>query len=182
MKHFKTGFLFFLIFLAACSEQLDFNQAEGFNHSPVMQTSLAYFTLFPNDFMDSVTGAEILNGRSDISDFRIFENSFLRDNLQKIVIDIEVKNEITKNFTALVEFLDDNGTIIYTFSTNIISSQNLAFTHQEIIQISSNPTIVNATKVRILVALSSSSSNPLIENDPSEFEFKSSGTYFIETR
>ena len=50
--------------------------------------------------MDPVTGTEIVNGVSDVSDFRILENSYLRDNLQKIIIDIEVKNEITRDFTA----------------------------------------------------------------------------------
>ncbi|MDB4167923.1 hypothetical protein OAC92_01380 [Polaribacter sp.] len=180
MKHLKTVIFFLFIVLAACSEKLDFNQAEEFNHSPVFKTSLVYFTLFPNDFMDPVTGTEIVNGISDISDFRILENSYLRDNLQKIIIDIEVKNEITRDFTAVIEFLDDNGTIIYTLSTLNIPAQNLAFTYQEIIDVGLNPIILNTRKTRTSVFISGSST-PLIENDPREFELKSSGTYFIET-
>ncbi|MDC1323484.1 hypothetical protein N8270_02150 [Polaribacter sp.] len=180
MKHLKTVIFFLFIVLAACSEKLDFNQAEDFNHSPVFKTSLVYFTLFPNDFMDPVTGTEIVNGISDISDFRILENSYLRYNLQKIIIDIEVKNEITRDFTAVIEFLDYNGTIIYTLSTLNIPAQNLAFTYQEIIDVGLNPIILNTRKTRTSVFISGSST-PLIENDPREFELKSSGTYFIET-
>lgn len=180
MKHLKIVIFFLFIVLAACSEKLDFNQAEDFNHSPVFKISLVYFTLFPNDFMDPVTGTEIVNGISDISDFRILENSYLRDNLQKIIIDIEVKNEITRDFTAVIEFLDDNGTIIYTLSTLNIPAQNLAFTYQEIIDVGLNPIILNTRKTRTSVFISGSST-PLIENDPREFELKSSGTYFIET-
>jgi len=180
MKHFKTVMLLFFLLLASCSGNLDFNQAEDFKHQPVVKTSLIYFTLFSNNFMDPVTSAEITNGLSDVSDFRILENSYLRDNLQKIIIDIEVKNEITRDFTAIIEFLDDNGTIIYTLSTLNIPAQNIAFTYQETIEVRLNPIIQNSRKTRTSIFISGAST-PLIENDPRVFEFKSSGTYFIET-
>jgi hypothetical protein len=180
MKHFKTGIFFLFLFLTSCSEKLDFNQAEGFKHRPVIKTSLVYFTLFSNDFMNPVTGAEIVNGLSDVSDFRILENSYLRDNLQKIIIDIEVKNEITRDFTAVIEFLDDNGATIYTLSTLNIPAQNIAFTYQETIEVRLNSIILNTRKTRTSVFISGSST-PLIVNDPRAFELKSSGTYFIET-
>ena len=47
------------LLLAACSEKLDFKQAEDFKHQPVVKTSLVYFTLFSNDFMDPVTGQKL---------------------------------------------------------------------------------------------------------------------------
>ena len=69
MKHFKTVMLLFFLLLASCSGNLDFNQAEDFKHQPVVKTSLIYFTLFSNNFMDPVTSAEITNGlaNEDIS-------------------------------------------------------------------------------------------------------------------
>ena len=128
--------------------------------------------------MDPVTGAEITNGLSDVSDFRILENPYLRDNLQKIIIDIEVKNEITRDFTAVTEFLDDNGTVIYTLSTLNVPPQNEAFTYQESIEVRLNPIILNTRKTRTSVTISGAA-KPLIENDPRAFELKSAGTYFI---
>ncbi len=180
MKYFKIVIFLLFLLLAACSENLDFKQVEDFKHQPVVKTSLVYFTLFSNDFMDPVTGAEITNGLSDVSDFRILENPYLRDNLQKIIIDIEVKNEITRDFTAVTEFLDDNGTIIYTLSTLNIPAQNEAYTYQETIEVRLNPIIQNFRKTRTSIFISGAST-PLIENDPRVFEFKSSGAYFIET-
>jgi len=81
------------LFSVACSEKLDFKQVEEFEHRPVIKTPLVYFTLYSNDFIDTVSGAENVNPLSDVSDFRILENAYLRDNLEKIIIDIEVKNE-----------------------------------------------------------------------------------------
>ena len=134
--------------------------------------------LYSNDFIDTVSGAENVNPLSDVSDFRILENAYLRDNLEKIIIDIEVKNEITRDFTVEIVFLDDNGTVIYTLSTLNVPPQNEAFTYQESIEVRLNPIILNTRKTRTSVTISGAAT-PLIENDPRAFELKSAGTYFI---
>ena len=178
MKHFKIGIFLMFLFSVACSEKLDFKQVEEFEHRPVIKTPLVYFTLYSNDFIDTVSGAENVNPLSDVSDFRILENAYLRDNLEKIIIDIEVKNEITRDFTVEIVFLDDNGTVIYTLSTLNVPPQNEAFTYQESIEVRLNPIILNTRKTRTSVTISGAAT-PLIENDPRAFELKSVGTYFI---
>jgi hypothetical protein len=180
MKQFKIGFILIFIFLSSCSENLDFAQTDDFSASPVVKSSLAYFTLRSFNFINPITGTEILNLPPDESDFRPFDNDFIRNNLIRVVFDVEVKNEITRDFSLLVELLDDSGAVVYTLRQLDVSARNLAYTYQETVEIIANQDIVNATRVRISVNLSSST-NPLIANDPSELEFKSSLTLFIET-
>ena len=178
MKYFKIGIFLLLLFSLACSETLDFNQVEDFEHRPVIKTPLVYFALDSNDFIDPVSGAENVNPVSDVSDFRILENAYLRDNLDKIIIDIEGKNEMPRDFTVEIAFLDDNGTIIYTLNPLNIPAQNEAFDFQETIEVRLNPIILNARKTRTSVTISGAAT-PLIENDLRAFVLKSAGTYFI---
>jgi hypothetical protein len=100
--------------------------------------------------------------------------------LDKIIIDIEGKNEMPRDFTVEIAFLDDNGTIIYTLNPLNIPAQNEAFDFQETIEVRLNPIILNTRKTRTSVTISGAAT-PLIENDLRAFVLKSAGTYFIAT-
>ena len=177
MKQLQFVLLLFLLLLSSCSENLDFNQLDDYTASPVITSSLVYFTLTSNRFIDPVTALEISNLPPDESDFTIFDAGFIRNNLIRVVFDIEVKNEIDRGFTLLLELLDDTGVVVYTLSPINISPTELDFTYQETIVFLTNPNIIDATKIRISVGLVPST-NPLIANDPSEFVFKSSITLY----
>jgi hypothetical protein len=69
---------------------------------------------------------------------------------------------------------------VYTFTPIIIQGNTLNFKYLEEIEIAANPSILNTTKVKITAELENTGIQ-LNLNDPSEFEFKSSVTMYLES-
>lgn len=179
MKPLKKTISFLCILLLfSCTEKLDFNQLDDYELTPVFTSSLAYFTILPIQFYDS-TGTIEQTEVTDLSDFRVFENSFLKNNLIKLDFNVEVKNEFDREFTISVEFLDDNENITYQFQAINISANNLDYKYLEEIDVLVNANIKNTTKVKIKAEIESSTT-PLNINDTSEFEFKSAVTLHLK--
>ena len=174
------GLILLCLSANSCVESLDFTQIEEFSATPVIKSSLVFFSLTSNDFIDSITGTESVTIPPDVSEFDGLDNEFMRNNLSKIVFDIEVKNEITRNFSLLVAFLDENDTVVFTLRPINVPASDLTFTFQETIDVGIHQNILNTNKVRVSGYISSSTT-PLVANDPSELEFKSSITLFIQT-
>jgi hypothetical protein len=162
----------------SCSEKLDFSQLEDYRITPEYTVSLTYFKITPIQFFNA-TGVQE-SERTDITDFRIFENSFSRNNLVKIDFHVKVKNQINKDFTMQVEFLDENRNLTYKFQDIDVSANNLNFDFTETIDVTSNANVKNTSKVKILVKINNTNP-PLNPLDTSEFEFKSSAKIYIDT-
>ena len=172
---------FFLCSLCiiSCSKNLDFSQIDDYVASPIYTFSLTYFKVTPSNFIDAVTGNEI-DLPADVSDFKVFENEFIRKNLVKAVFNVEIKNELDRDVILQFNFLDDANNPVYQFDQINISANTLNFTYEETLEVSTNENILNATRVSVKINLSPSVT-PLEPSDTSEFEFKSSVILFIET-
>ena len=161
-------FCFFLI--TSCVNNLDFSQIEEYSISPEYTVSLAYFTILPFQFFNQ-SGVQVTE-RSDITDFRIFENSYAKDNLLKLDFYVEVKNEFDRDLTIQISFLDDNMNVTHRFDDLKVDANNLNYKFNQTIAVSSNPNIKSTTKVKVV--LIDSSARPLDASAKTEFEFKSS--------
>ena len=106
----KIYFLAFFFVFVNCSDSLDFNQIDDYVNKPIITSSLTYFTVLPSQFVDS-NGGVLQNSISDIFDFEVFQNKYVRDNVVKIDFNAEIKNEYDKDVTIFVEFLDVNSQI-----------------------------------------------------------------------
>ncbi len=181
MKRIRIQFLLLLfIVFSSCVKDLDFKQAEDLSITPVFNSSLVFFTLNQSNFLDT-TGLIETQSISDISDFRVFDNDFIQENLIGINFDIEVKNEFDRGFIANIDLLDENDAVVYQLTTLNIAATQLDFTHKEVIDLSTNQALLDVTKIRVIISLAPSIIL-LNQNDPSEFEFKSSFTLFVETQ
>ena len=168
-----------LLCIVSCSKNSDFSQIEDYIASPIYTSSLTYFIVTPSSFIDAASGNEI-DLPADVSDFRVFENEFIRKNLVKAVFNVEIKNELDREVFLQFNFLDDANNPVYQFEQINITANTLNFTYQETVAVSSNENILNATRVSVKINLSPSAT-PLEPSDTSEFEFKSSVILFIET-
>ena len=179
MNSLKRIVLFSCLFIVfSCAEKLDLNQIEDYVATPTYTASLTYFKVSPDLFVNAsgvVTNPEI----NDITDFRVFENDYIRKNLVKVDFNVEVNNLIDRNFDIEVALLNDNNVSVYNFSNLNVSANELNFTHDEEVDISLFPGIKNATKVRVIIRMQAGSS-PLSPQDVSEFEFKSSAKMYLE--
>lgn len=167
-----------LLVFNSCYEDLDFDQINEYVYKPVITSSLTFFSVVPGQFFNAA-GVQETSITSE-SDFRVFEDSYIKDDIVKIDFNTLIKNEFDRDITLDVSFLNDNNTLLYQFASNVIPAGDLENTFTEEVFISTNPAIVNTTKVRIRAELegTSTSMNP---NDTSEFKLKSSVTLYIES-
>ncbi|WP_445750018.1 hypothetical protein [Polaribacter sp.] len=164
--------------LISCAESLDFNQIDDYVYKPIFTGSLTYFTVVPADFFDS-SGTIQQNSISETTNFDALQSQFVKENLVKLDLDVAIKNEFNREVTIRVEFLNNNVTV-YTFTPIVIQGNTLNFKYNEEIEIAANPSILNTTQVKITAELENTGIQMNL-NDPSEFEFKSSVTMYIES-
>ena len=175
----KKLILLFFCFLAmsSCVDELDFSQADDYNITPENTVSLTYFTVLPFQFFN-LSGVQE-SEKSDTTDFRLFDNSYIRDNLVKLDFNVEVKNEFNRSFTVQIVFLDANNNITHRFNEIKVGANNLNYIFFESIEIGTNQNIKNTTRVRVIIIDNLGTSlNP---SDTTEFEFKSSVKLYLDT-
>jgi len=169
-----------LFIITGCAETLDFNQIEDYTLKPVVTAALVSFNAKPIQFFDS-TGTIQNNSVSDVFEFKGFDESYLRNNIVKLIFNAEFKNEFDRDVTIQVDFLNDSNIIIYSFSPIFVESFDVnPPPYEEEIIIGSNPQVLNATQVKITASLENTTTQ-LNPADPSEFDFKSSVTLYIES-
>ena len=168
---------FCLLTITSCVDNLDFSQIEDYSVTPKYTVSLTYFTILPFQFFNQ-SGIQEFQ-KTDITDFRVFENSYTRDNLVKVDFNVEIKNEFDRDFTLKIAFLDGNNNLTHRFKEIKVNANNLNYKFDETIEVSVNPNIKNTTKVRVTII--DNSALPLDATDTTEFEFKSSAKIYIDT-
>ncbi|ARV16681.1 hypothetical protein [Polaribacter sp. SA4-12] len=169
--------LFYLLAITSCVGNLDFTQIEDYSVTPEYTVSLTYFTILPFQFFNQ-SGIQEFE-KTDITDFRIFENSYIRKNLVKVDFNVEIKNEFDRDFTLQIAFLDDNNNLTHSFKEIKVKANNLNYKFDETVEVSTNSNIKNTTKVRVTVI--DISAKPLDALGTTEFEFKSSAKIYIDT-
>lgn len=171
--------IFFILIFYSCSQNLDFNQIEDYTSEPVFTSSLAFFSVNSENF-NAIPGVPATTQIQELSEFRIFENSFISNNLQQLEFNFEISNEFNRDFTIEISLLNDNNMVIHTFEDLLINANNQNFKQQEIIDIVNNPNIRNFTKVLITISLDNTTI-PFTTSNNNFLEFKSAVTVYLET-
>ncbi|MFK8058814.1 MAG: hypothetical protein AB8B78_01870 [Polaribacter sp.] len=176
----KTPYLFICLFaIFSCVKDLDFEQIEDYTTSPAFSFSLAYFNITPNDFI-AVSGGPNKTSVSQETEFKIFENKIIKNNLVKVDYTFEVNNEFNRDFTIEIELLDANGSLIKKLNDLKIVANTLNKPPTETITVASNPNIRNTERVRITIRLDDPTL-PVNITDVGQFQFKSASTVYLET-
>lgn len=176
----KISFIFSLLIVTSCYNSLDFDQIEDYISKPIYTAALTYLNVVPAKFFDS-TGTVQQNSISDVSEFGGFDNYIVRNNVVKMVFNAEFKNEFDRDVTFKVAFLNDNDNVTYAFTPIFVESNDLnPPPFEEEVIINSNSIILTTTQVKITAELEDTGTqmNPL---DISEFELKSSVTFYLES-
>ena len=94
--------IFSLSMFYSCVDNLDFDQIE-YSATPVYNSPIVYFDLNQNNFIDPTTNTDI-TAVSDITDFTYLDNSFVRDNLQRVELNFEINNQFdNRSFSFSIE-------------------------------------------------------------------------------
>ncbi|WP_299012227.1 hypothetical protein [uncultured Polaribacter sp.] len=175
----KTSYLIFSIFLLSCSQTLDFEQINDYEVAPVFSVALVSFAL-EAEALDTFIGISSANEIEELTEFRVFENSFIRDNLTQLGFNFELVNQFNRDFNLQITLLDDDDNTIHEFQELNIVANNIDFKQEEIITIQQNPNIINVTQVLLSVRLGNTSL-PIDNLDSGFLELKSAVTVHLET-
>ena len=174
----KISIILCLFVLTSCYESLDFKQLDNVILKPIFTSALTYFNVSPFRFFDSAGVQQ--NSISDITNIDGLQNVFNEEYLVKLDFNAEIKNELDRGVTFIVEFLNSNSTVVHTITPIVVGAEVLNYTYLEEVEIVFNSGILDSNKVRITAELENTGT-PLDINDTREFVFKSSVTLYIES-
>ena len=165
-----------IAFLVSCSNNLNFDNI-NLEIEPEVTSPLVFFELDQRDFLDE--NNQEITVVSDITVFRIFDNTVLKDNLVELTLDFEIENGFDRSFLVDFVFLDEDENITYDVEDFSINAGDLDYSSTRSIVIETSPEFLNSIKVRVDVVLSPSTTtlNPDIEKI---FKFRSSGTFYLK--
>ena len=165
-----------IAFFMSCSNNLNFDNI-NLEIEPEVTSPLVFFELDQKDFLDE--NDQEITVVSDITVFRIFDNTVLKDNLVELTLDFEIENGFDRSFLVDFVFLDEDENITYDVEDFSINAGDLDYSSTRSIVIETSPEFLNSIKVRVDVVLSPSTTtlNPDIEKT---FKFRSSGTFYLK--
>ena len=164
-----------IAFFVSCTNNLNFDNI-NFEIEPEVTLPIVFLKLDQRDFLDE--NNQEITVISDITDFRVLNNTVVKENLVELAIDFEIENGFNRSFLVNFIFLDEVENITYNIDDFLINSGDLDYSSTRSILIETTPEFLNSLKVRVDVILSPSSTilNPDIEKT---FMFRSSGTFYI---
>lgn len=103
------GLVILSVFLLwSCSEEQDFGQYDELSVTPTFETSIFYIKT-QESVINGVTGPNFFT--QDFN-FDAFEEDFFSERVLEGVIAYELENTTSKEVEVLIEFLDDNDTVL----------------------------------------------------------------------
>ena len=106
-------FVLLLVFIQSCTKDVDFSQADAIEANPVNQVSFLFFEAEAGDFF--VAGNQPV-ALSDFINIDAFNNTFVDESLVMAEFEFETINSINRSYEIQMDFFDEAGTVVHTFS------------------------------------------------------------------
>jgi hypothetical protein len=162
----------------ACVKDTDFDQASDIQATPEIELDLVYFTLTAPQFTLDPDTDRILTV-SDTTDFRVLDDSFIRESLKRAEFYFKFENSISNAFSAQIQFLNTNNIVRYEFGIDVASGTILTPAITEHIEVLESPEqigqVTRASKVVVNVTISE-----IPQTVEGSLNLQSKGTYFLE--
>jgi len=176
-----TILLVFGIIITSCTKDVDFNQADSIEISPVVVSSLIFFNEPPSRFVNG--GVEITTVTDSIKDINILTGQFLVDNLVKAEFLFETTNSINRAFEVKVEFYNDAFELQESFSFTALESQlneELVLEHTITFEGDSLDALKTTTQIVLTLTLLPSGDGSVLDEDSlGEIRLRSIATFYL---
>ena len=129
-----------IAFLVSCSNNLNFYNI-NLEIEPEVTSPLVFFELDQRDFLDE--NNQEITVVSDITVFRIFDNTVLKDNLVELTLDFEIENGFDRSFLVDFVFLDEDESITYDLEDFSINAGDLDYSSTRSIVIETSQEFLN---------------------------------------
>jgi hypothetical protein len=177
-----TILLIFGIIITSCTKDVDFNQADSIQISPVVVSSLIFFNESSSRFLYS--GVEITTVTDSIKDIKILTDQFLVDNLVKAEFLFETTNSINRAFEVKVEFYNDVFELQESFSFIALESplnEELVLEHTITFEGDKLDALKTTTQIILTLTLLPSGDGSMLDEDSlGEFRLRSIATFYFE--
>ena len=121
---------------------------------PSISSSLVFFSIDASNFNTIISGIPATTEVNETADFKLLENSFIKQNLVQLDFNFEIKNEFNRDFLLDVNLLDaDSNTIHKVFEGFEIRGNSLDISAEVLLIIEDFPQVVNFTKVQFIIGL-----------------------------
>ncbi|RED50045.1 hypothetical protein [Seonamhaeicola aphaedonensis] len=164
------------VFLS-CTKDIDFNQVNDFEVSPVIESSLIFLDEPANQFLED--GVEISTVQDSVL-VNIFKDDFISEHLVKAEFVFETINSINRGVELRIDFLTDSNIQLHSFSFAVEPSTNntpIMFNYTEVFE---GSTLANFLETEKLLFTLSLQQGPAINDDtPGNIELKSKGVFFF---
>jgi hypothetical protein len=111
-------FYFFLLMtiIVSCSSPLDFSQAENVTIKPAITGNISYFDVAASKFIDNQLRQVVI---LDTVNFDLFKGTFFKDNLKKLDLFMEIKNNIDRELIVESNLIDENKKVLKSINYQI---------------------------------------------------------------
>jgi len=179
LKIYSTALI--TIFFLSCSQPLDFKQLEEYTIMPSISSSLVFFSIDASNFNTIISGLPAAIEVNENTDFKLLENSFIKQNLVQLDFNFKIKNEFNRIFLLDINLLDaQSNTIHKVFDGFEISGNALDISAEVVLIIEDFPEVLNFTKVQFIIGLKDTTTI-LDATSLSKIEFKSSVVMHLES-
>jgi len=163
-----------------CTKEVDFNQVNDFEVSPVLESSMFFFDASAADFF--VGGTEV----SIVQDFiflDIFNSSLINNNLIKSEFVLETINSINRAYSLRIDFVNNANQLQHSFTVTAPSSSlnsDLITNHTEVFEGATLAALKRTTK--LVFTLSMLPGPPIDENTLGRIHLESKGVFYFNYR
>ena len=172
LKIYSTALM--TIFFLSCSQPLDFKQLEEYKIMPSISSSLVYFSIDASNFNTIISGLPAATEVNETTNFKLLENSFIKQNLMQLDFNFKIKNDFNRIFLLDINLLDaQSNTIHKVFDGFEISGNALDISAEVVLIIEDFPEVLNFTKVQFIIGLKDTTTK-LDASSSSKIECKSS--------
>jgi len=169
------------IFFLSCSQPLDFKQLEEYTIMPSISSSLVFFSIDASNFNTIISGLPAATEVNETTNFKLLENSFIKQNLMQLDFNFKIKNDFNRIFLLDINLLDaQSNTIHKVFDGFEISGNALDISAEVVLIIEDFPEVLNFTKVQFIIGLKDTTTI-LDATSMSKIEFKSSVVMHLES-
>jgi len=169
------------VFFLSCSQPLDFKQLEEYTIMPSISSSLVFFSIDSSNFNTIISGVPAASEVNETTNFKLLENSFIKQNLVQLDFNFKIKNEFNRIFLLDINLLDaQSNTIHKVFDGFEISGNALDISAEVVLIIEDFPEVLNFTKVQFIIGLKDTITI-LDATSMSKIEFKSSVVMHLES-
>lgn len=176
MKYFFSALLLFI--LTSCVNDIDLDQAENLQLSPVVESNLAYFNIEASRFLDDSNNE--INTIQDYTDIDLFTDEFTSDNLIRTELLFEFTNSLSRAVNLTMSFLDESDNVVHIISV-VVAEGSVATpvvtTHTEVFENSDLDNLKLTKKLQFTITLQAGVT-PMVGNE-GELKLRSKGTFFF---